>query len=160
MLAAASYDVEIMRILVAAGADPSMLTRENSNTLLFASGLAEGLGKPPLRTEEDDRKALEAVKYAVELGNDVRFANKHDVTPLHGAAYVGSNSIVKFLVEKGARMDVKDDSGQTPLSIAEQIFPPTLLDDNLRPATVHQSTADLLLKLGSPPFVLEPASAK
>jgi ankyrin repeat protein len=160
MLAAASYDVDVMRILVAAGADPRSITREQTNALLFASGLAEGLGKPPLRSDEDDRKALEAVKYAVELGNDVNTANKHDVTPLHGAAYVGSDAIVKFLVEKGARMDKKDDSGQTPLSIAEQIFPPTLTDDNLRPATVHQSTADLLVKLGSPPFVLEPAPTK
>jgi ankyrin repeat protein len=160
MLAAASYDVDIMHILVAAGADPRSVTKEQTNALLFASGLAEGLGKPPLRTDEDDHKALEAVKYAVELGNDVNTANKHDVTPLHGAAYVGSDAIVKFLVEKGARMDKKDDSGQTPLSIAEQIFPPTLTDDNLRPATVHQSTADLLVKLGSPPFILEPAPAK
>jgi ankyrin repeat protein len=160
MLAAASYDVEIMRILVAAGADPRSVTKEQSNALLFASGLAEGLGKPPLRSDDDDRKALEAVKYAVELGNDVNSANKHNVTPLHGAAYVGSDAIIKFLVEKGARMDKKDDSGQTPLSIAEQIFPPTLTDDNLRPATVHQSTADLLVKLGSPPFILEPAPAK
>lgn len=160
MLAAASYDVEVMRILVAGGADPRSVTKEQSDVLLFASGLAEGLGKPPLRSEEDDRNALEAVKYAVELGNDVNTANKHDVTPLHGAAYVGSDAIVKFLVEKGARMDKKDDSGQTPLSIAEQIFPPTLTDDNLRPATVHQSTADLLVKLGSPPFVLEPAPSK
>jgi ankyrin repeat protein len=160
MLAAASYDVEMMRILVAGGADPHLVTKEQTDVLLFASGLAEGLGKPPLRTEEDDRHALEAVKYAVELGNDVNTPNKHDVTPLHGAAYVGSDAIVKFLVDKGARMDVKDDSGQTALSIAEQIFPATLLDDNLRPATVHQSTADLLVKLGAPPFVLEPASAR
>jgi ankyrin repeat protein len=160
MLAAASYDVEIMRILVDAGADPRMVTKENTNALLFASGLAEGLGKPPMRTDADDRNALAAVKLAVELGNEVTAANKHDVTPLHGAAYVGSDAIVKFLVEKGARMDLKDDSGQTPLSIAEQIFPPTLTDDNLRPATVHQSTADLLVKLGSPPFILEPAGAK
>jgi ankyrin repeat protein len=158
MLAAASYDVEIMRILVAAGADPHLVTKEQTNVLLFASGLAEGLGKPPLRTDEDDRHALEAVKFAVELGIDVNTRNKHDVTPLHGAAYVGSDAIVKFLVDNGARMEVKDDSGQTALSIAEQIFPSTLLDDNLRPATVHQSTADLLVKLGAPPFVIEPAS--
>jgi uncharacterized protein len=160
MLAAASYDAAIMQMLVAAGADPNLVTKEKTDALIFAAGLAEGLGKPPLRTEEDDRNALEAVKLAVQLGNDVNAANQHDVTPLHAAAYVGSDAIVKFLVEKGARMDVKDDSGQTPLSIAEQIFPPTLLDDNLRPATVHRSTADLLVKLGSPPFVLQPASAK
>jgi ankyrin repeat protein len=160
MLAAASYDAAIMRLLVDSGADPHLVTKEKTDGLIFAAGLAEGLGKPPLRTEDDDRNAVEAVKLAVQLGDGVNQANQHDVTPLHAAAYVGSDAIVKFLVEKGARMDVKDDSGQTPLSIAEQVFPPTLLDDNLRPATVHQSTADLLVKLGAQPFVLEPASAK
>lgn len=156
LLAAASYDVELMKILVAAGADPHLVTKEKTPALTFAAGLAEGLGKPPVRTEEDDRRAFEAVKLAVSLGDSVNAANTHDVTPLHAAAYVGSDSIVEYLVKNGARMDTEDDSGQTPLSIAQQIFPPTLLDDNLRPAAIHQSTAELLIKLGSPAFVMPP----
>jgi ankyrin repeat protein len=153
ILAALSYDADLMRVLVAAGADPHLTTEEHTTALIYAAGLAEGLGKTPVRTEEDDKKAFEAVKLAVELGDDVNGANKDGVTALHGAAFVGSNAIVQFLVDKGAKVNVTDTSGQTPWTVAAQVFPPTLLDDNLRPQSGHPSTADLLLKLGATPYV-------
>ena len=93
------------------------------------------------------------MKLAVELGDDVNGANKDGVTALHGAAFVGSNAIVQYLVDKGAKVNVTDSSGQTPWTVAAQVFPPTLLDDNLRPQSGHPSTADLLLKLGATPYV-------
>ena len=164
ILAAASYDAELMRMLVAGGADPNVMTAEHSTALFFAAGLAEGIGYLPLRTEQDDSKALEAVKVAVELGNDVNHSNNEHQTPLHGAAYVGSDAIVQYLVDKGANVNVKDNSGQTPLSIARCEFPPTLLEDNLRPQFIHESTGNLLVKLGaiplppSIPTTLPPAS--
>jgi ankyrin repeat protein len=147
LLAAASYDTGIMRILAASGADPLLATKENTTPLIMAAGLGEGLGKLPARTEEEDRSALETVKLAVELGVDVNAANDTGLTALHSAAYVGSDAIVQFLADKGARVDVKDKFGQTPLSIAEAIIPATLVDGNLKPQFVHKSTADLLRKL-------------
>jgi cytohesin len=149
ILAAASYDADLMRVLVAAGADPKASTQEHSTALTFAAGVAAGLGYLRPRTGEEDRNALAAVKLAVEVGNDPNGANDSGQTALHGAAYVGSDAIVQYLVDKGARVNVKDTSGQTPLTIALEEFPPTLLDDNLRPQFVHQSTADLLIKLGA-----------
>jgi ankyrin repeat protein len=154
MLAATSYDAPMMRLLVAHGANPRILTKENTTALILAAGMAEGLSYLPQRTEEDDRHALEAVKLAVELGDDVNAANDARETAVHAAAYVGSDAIIQFLVEKGAKLEVKDSSGQTPLSIAAKEFPPTLLDDNLRPQFVHQSTVELLHKLGARPIAL------
>jgi ankyrin repeat protein len=152
LLAAVSSDASLMRILMEGGADPHLATEENSTALIYAAGLAEGLGKVRApRTEQDERNALEAVKLAFELGDNVNAANKAGETALHGAAYVGSDVTVQFLVSHGAKIDVKDSFGQTPLSIAEQFFPPALLDDNLRPGAIHRSTADLLLKLGATP---------
>lgn len=151
IIAAASYDAEMMRLLVSNHADPLAKTAENSTALHFAAGLAEGLGYVRPRTAEDDKNALAAVKVAVELGNDMNAANKYGDTPLHGAAYVGSDAIVQFLVEHGANVNVADEVGQTPLTVALRIFPPAMLDDNLRPQFVHQSTADLLLKYGASP---------
>jgi ankyrin repeat protein len=151
LLAAVSSDPDLMRILLAAGADPHLATEDNTTPLIYASGLAEGMGKVRApRTELDERNALEAVKLAMDLGADVNAANKAGETALHGAAYVGSDVTVKFLVNQGARLDAKDRFGQTPLSIALQVFPPDLLDDNLRPGAIHRSTAELLLKLGAP----------
>jgi len=39
-----------------------------------------------------------------------------------GAANRGSDDIIKFLVEKGAKLEVKDATGRTPVSWAEGIF--------------------------------------
>lgn len=153
ILAAAASDAELMRTLVKAGADPHITTKEHTTALIFAAGLANGLGKLPPRTPEDDRRALECVKLAVELGDDVNGKNDDGVVALHGAAYVGSDSITEFLIQKGADVNAKDSSGQTPFTIASQIFPDTLLDDNLRPEFVHKSTVEILVKHGAKPYV-------
>jgi ankyrin repeat protein len=124
MLAATSYDANMMRLLVAHGASPRILTKENTTAMILAAGLAEGLSYLPQRTEEDDRHALEAVKLSVELGDDVNAANNDRETAMHATAYVGSDTIVQYLVDRGANMDVKDSSGQTPLTMAAKMFPP------------------------------------
>jgi uncharacterized protein len=153
ILAATASDAELMRLLVKAGADPHITTKERTTALIFAAGIANGLGKLPPRTPEDDRRALECVRLAVELGDDVNAKNNDGVVALHGAAYVGSDSIVQFLIDKGADVSAKDSSGQTAFTIASQIFPDTLLDDNLRPEFVHKSTVDILVKHGAKPYV-------
>jgi uncharacterized protein len=152
LLAAATYDAGLMRMLAASGADPHLATEEGTTTLIMAAGLGEGLGKLAERTAEEDERALEAVRVAVEVGVDVNAANNSGLTPLHAAAYVGSNAIVQFLVDKGAKLNVKDKYGQTPLTVAEMVFPASLVDGYLKPHTVHKSTADLLRKLGATPI--------
>lgn len=152
ILAAASYDANLMRTLVAAGADPHAKTQEGTTALIFAAGYAEGLNYVSARTAQRDKDALDAVKLAVELGDDVNAANKHGETPLHGAAFVGSDAIVQFLVDKGANVNVKDDCGQTPLSVARREYPPELTFNSLRPHTIYPSTANLLVKLGAAPL--------
>jgi ankyrin repeat protein len=153
LLAAAAYDANTMRVLAASGANPRLATEENTTPLIMAAGLGEGLNLHlPARTAEDDRRALEAVKLAVELGADVNAANDTGLTALHAAAFVGSDAIVQFLANKGAKLDAEDKYGQTPLSIAEKIIPPRLTDAYSRPHEAHKSTADLLRKLGASPL--------
>jgi hypothetical protein len=41
---------------------------------------------------------------------------------MHGAAYMGVDSIAVFLAERGAKIDVVDKYGQTPLVIADGIY--------------------------------------
>jgi len=43
-------------------------------------------------------------------------------TPLHGAALRGVNSVVTYLVEKGARLDARTVLGWTPLMVADHVF--------------------------------------
>jgi ankyrin repeat protein len=43
-------------------------------------------------------------------------------TALHGAALRGVNTVVKYLVDKGARLDARTTLGWTPLMIADHVF--------------------------------------
>ena len=69
----------------------------------------------------------------MELGCDVNAVDNEDGHALHYAAYRGINPIVQFLVEKGAKIDSKDQYGQTPLSIAEGIIPEGMTDRSKAP---------------------------
>jgi uncharacterized protein len=156
LLAAATGDVGTMRALVAAGADPQLTARTNATALMVASAGGSVRASRANRgqakhTEEGDRNSLEAVKYGVELGIDVNATDDFGETALHFAAYRGVDSIVQFLVDKGAKMDVKDQFGMTPLSIAEGITPPGFpeLYTTKKPTGARKSTAGLLRKLGA-----------
>ena len=47
---------------------------------------------------------------------DVRWAGS---TALHGAAVMGQPSIIRFLVEKGAKLDARNVAGWTPLMVTQ-----------------------------------------
>jgi ankyrin repeat protein len=117
-LAARTADVEMMRELVSLGADP-LLPNEDGTTPLMA---AAGAGTySPGEDPGTELEALEAVKLALALGNDVNVVDKNDNTVMHGAAYKQLPSVVKFLTANGAKIDVwnrKNSSGWTPLRIA------------------------------------------
>ena len=125
--------------------------------VMLAAGLTRWRTGGVTRTEELETRALEAVKLAVELGVDVNATDTLGMTALHGAAFHGSERIIQFLAEKGAKLDAKDISGQTPLHKAMNIKPP----GQLRGVAWHRSlialgiapksTAELLLKLGATP---------
>ena len=150
LLAAEAGNVEAVRVLVANGADPQIPTNEGTTPLMIAAGV--GLDED--RVEKDDyRRALEIVKILVGVGADVNAIGENGWTALHGAAYGGDDGVIQFLVEHGAKMDVMDKYGQTPLSIAEAIITVGLGDDAVkRPCCLRKSTSDLLLKMGATPL--------
>ena len=117
-LAARTADVEMMRLLADLGADPTLANEDGTTPLMAAAGAGtHSPGEDP-GLEPD---ALEAVKLTLALGNDVNVVDKNGNTAMHGAAYKQLPSVVKFLNEHGARVDVwnrKNSSGWTPLRIA------------------------------------------
>jgi hypothetical protein len=104
-------DVEYMRLLLAHGADASITTEEGATPLMAAAGVGIWQVGESAGSNED---VFEAVKICYERGNDVNAVDVNGETALHGAAHRGSNEIVKFLVEKGAKMDVPNKLGWTP----------------------------------------------
>ena len=148
LLATASCDLTLMHILLDAGADPMIATKAKTTTLMIAAGL----GRYEDRTKEEEKNAFEAVKLLVGLGADVNAIGEEGYTALHGAAYVGADPIIDLLISRGAKTEVKDDFGQTPLSIAEGVVTTGIFDFAKKPWGTHRQTADLLLKLGATPL--------
>ncbi len=148
LLATASCDVRLMHLLLDGSADPMLPTKAGTTTLMIAAGL----GRYEDRTKEEEKNALEAVKLLVGLGANVNAVGEEGYTALHGAAYVGANPIIEFLISKGAKTEVKDDFGQTPLSIASGVVTTGIFDFAKKPWGTHRETADLLLKLGATPL--------
>jgi ankyrin repeat protein len=72
--------------------------------------------------DEGPDALLEAVKLAQSLGNDVNAFNAMGLRAIHGAANRGSNDIIRFLVEKGATLDVADKQARTPMVWAQGVF--------------------------------------
>jgi ankyrin repeat protein len=133
LLAAKYASPEMMRVLAAGGADLRLATGDGTTAIIAAAGADHRTGGPPGTPPAEEPDALAAVAAALELGCDVNAANQAGNSALHIAALRGYNTIVKLLLEHGARTDIKNKRGQTPLSITPGEF---------------KSTADLLRKAG------------
>jgi ankyrin repeat protein len=119
--AAKSGDIEMMRALVAGGADPKLAMPNGTNALLFAAGLGWRNGSPaaPSYDQGSDEEGIEAIRFLLQLGFDIKGANDAGDTALHAAiSGRGSEAIIKFLVDQGADPEAKNKRGQTPRSIA------------------------------------------
>jgi ankyrin repeat protein len=117
--AALSGDVTVMKLLLEKGADPNIPTNSNTTALMAAAGVNWVVAQT---YTESNESLLEAVRMCVELGQDVNAANSMGLTAVMGAANRGSDDILQFLVEKGARLDVRDKEGRTPYNWAEGVF--------------------------------------
>jgi uncharacterized protein len=137
MRAARSGDSATMKVLLRAGADPKLTTKDGNSALLFAAGI----GYRDKNTRGTDEDALEALKLCMAQGLDVNQANNKGETALHGAADRGSDLLVKYLAEHGAKLDAKSKRGFTPLDIA-------MGKDSFGLPVPHDSTVALLKSLG------------
>ncbi len=138
MRAARSGDAAVMRALLEKGADPKLTTKEGNTALMFAAGV----GYRDKFTRGTEAEALESLKVALETGLSLDQVNTRGETALHGAANRGADSIVQFLVDHGAKLDVKTKQGFTPLDVA---MGKNVLSQLPVP---HDSTVALLRKLG------------
>ncbi len=149
LFAAKSADVEVMRLLLAHGADPAIGTEEHITPLMAAAGIAWASNQD----RASERQVLEAVKLLVEeLGADVNTVSDLGETAMHAAAYRGANSVVQYLFDKGAKLDVVAKDGRTPLIVADGVE-----YGNSFAAQPH--TAVLLRKLGAKEMKCPPPCA-
>jgi ankyrin repeat protein len=117
--AAYAGDITVMRLLLKHGADPKIATHAGTTPLMAAAGVNWVYDQT---YDEGQKNLLEAVKLCLELGLSVNDANSMGITAVMGSANRGSDEIIEFLVSKGARLDMKDNEGRTPLNWAEGVF--------------------------------------
>ena len=55
------------------------------------------------------------------VGADVNDVSDLGETAMHAAAYRGANSVVQYLFDKGAKLDVVAKDGRTPLIVADGV---------------------------------------
>ena len=143
-LAAYFRDPFMMRDLVAAGADPRMTTLELWRPVFERAGgvgppsVAGGFATPLMAAvrgtstrnrfflqntsgrdpDVEERHALETVQVAMELGADVNATDWNGDTTLHTAASRNYTTVVRFLAERGADLNIMNAAGRTPLALA------------------------------------------
>jgi ankyrin repeat protein len=131
LLVAATYlEVEIVRALLAGGADPAIALPNGTTPLLAAAGIAVEKETRPSdlvrwnivdndtpqvpRAEAD---VVAATTLLLEAGADVNQTTDTGDTALHAAAAAGMPAVIQLLADRGAALDVKNKNGQTPLAL-------------------------------------------
>ena len=147
-LAAEVNNLDVIKTLVDAGADPLIASDRGTTPLMMAAGAGTDVQRE--RELEERATAVETAKFLVEHGADVNAAGQYGWTPLHAATYQGLNDVIAYLVSKGAKIDQKDEFGQTALSISLSVLTKDIGARRLQiPRRYRQDTAELLLKLGA-----------
>jgi ankyrin repeat protein len=144
--AAKAADIPVIQLLLQKGADPKLVTRNGVNPLMAAAGVG---------TREEDNtgrkktepETIETIKLLLAAGLDINAVDSRGQSALHGAAFWGKDQVVEFLAKHGAKLDLKDKKGFTPLDSAMGVAGGVGFDQ--ASSTPRPSTVELLKKLAS-----------
>ena len=149
--ASQSGDIELMKLLLAKGADPKINTLLNVSPLHVAAGIGWVEG---ITYEWSPKATFDAVKLLIDLGLDGNLQADTGRTALHGAAHKGRADVVQILADHGARLDVRDygNTDNRGGKLAVHTWQPVDYADGLvrvgvQSAIAHPETGLLLRKL-------------
>ncbi len=143
MRAAKANDIPVMKMLLERGADPLITQKDRTTVVMIAAGGGATAGAYSSALPASEEGAIEAIQLCLDRGVDIDAFNTLGLTAMHRAAARGADKIVRFLAERGARLDLRDKRGRMPVDIA--------LESSIVPgrsaAAGHPSTAALLRQL-------------
>ena len=124
MRAARKCDVTMMRVLLDAGADVTLTQKSGNSPIMLAVGAVNTGGDESQHVSEE--QALDAIKVAAASGLDINDVNTTGDTAMHTAATTsgGLRSVIRFLAESGARLDITNKAERTPLEAAQRARQP------------------------------------
>lgn len=113
-IAAASFQPDVARLLVAKGADVRARNRRGAEPIHYA---ADGTPGAPYW---DPTAQGEVVAFLIDAGANPNALDKSGVAPLHRAVRTRSTKAARVLIENGADPRLMNKSGSTPLHLAVQ----------------------------------------
>lgn len=129
--AAKTFSTEALRLLVAHGAMLELPNENGTTPVMAAAGYDSlecdirgyGPGIPHYETQDVERKSIAALEILLDAGADVNARTtggrlRAGQTALFGAAFWGWNDVVRYLVDRGAKIDVADATGLTAIDAA------------------------------------------
>jgi ankyrin repeat protein len=140
--AAKTGDIELLRLLLEHGADPALTTKTGTTAVMLAAGPASGGLGGTFPVSDADKVGV--IRMLVERGLDVSATDTSGSTALHVAAGQAGEPIVRELLRHGARLDLKDKQGRTPLDVALGV-------GGRGQPVVRQAIADVLRAAASSP---------
>jgi ankyrin repeat protein len=168
LLAAASGDMESLRILVDYGVNTDVKTIGGATVFMLAAGAGAE------KAVRDEQEAIELTKYVLSLGDiDVNVqltdnrakngpgAGKIDGRNItHFAVTLGWSKMIHFLADIGVNLDQSDRYGMTPLMIAMgdpevryyRNIPVGRYDDRYRRPRANEEIEKVLLEAGASEF--------
>ena len=150
LLASSTDDVEMMRLLLEAGADPKLVTATKTTAVMAATALNRLVGESAVT----EKQAIEAVQLLLDLGVSPGGVTTFNENALFGPAYRGWNTLLELLIEKGAEVNVVSKAGVTPWLAASGF------GDRLGGVLYNKEGADILARHGADPKLGRPCQAQ
>jgi ankyrin repeat protein len=119
--AAKGGDVALMRVLIEGGADPTLNQKSKRGPIMLAAAVHSQRADNLLYA--NDASLMEAIEICLNHGVDINAVNDAGETAVYSA--IGSPALIRFLAGHGARLDVKNNKGQTPLDAAMKAAEPS-----------------------------------
>jgi hypothetical protein len=134
IVAANAADVEIMRMLLAAGAD--LIRRWDGNP---PRSWQQPVSTGASEIIDDEERALAAVRFLLDLGVNPKAVTTYNENALFGPGYRNWNRMLELLIEAGADVNIINRAGVTPYLAASGF------GDRLGGVLYNKAGADILL---------------